>query len=441
MTHAFPSGIKEVFQVRLKSGREVQSTAHHPFLTYDGWRPLAEIPVGGRVAVPRHTPAPLTPRDMPESELIMLGHLLGDGSFVRNQPIRYASIDETNLAAVTAAAKHFRITAIRDEHEAARCTSLRLPAPYHLTHGRRNPIAAWLDSLGLFGLRSHEKFVPAPVFSVPKRQLALFLHHLWATDGCVWWDAKVGQARIYYASTSRRLVEDVARLLMRFNVMTRIKEIRKGTYRPCYHVLVYGAENQLRFLQEIGVHGNRSAMADKAKAMLVSIKGNTNLDTIPREVWDRVRTVLAEQPMSHRQFAAALGTQFCGSTLWKHAPSRERLSRVATILDDAELEMVATNDVFWDEIASVESLGEQPVYDATVLGTHNFVADGISLHNSIEQDSDVVILLHREDAYERESPRAGEADFIVAKHRNGPTTTVTVAFQGHFSRFVDMAPG
>jgi replicative DNA helicase len=58
---------------------------------------------------------------------------------------------------------------------------------------------------------------------------------------------------------------------------------------------------------------------------------------------------------------------------------------------------------------------------------------------SIEQDADVVILLHREDAYERESPRAGEADFIVAKHRNGPTTTVTVAFQGHYSRFVDMA--
>jgi replicative DNA helicase len=59
---------------------------------------------------------------------------------------------------------------------------------------------------------------------------------------------------------------------------------------------------------------------------------------------------------------------------------------------------------------------------------------------SIEQDADVVLLLHREDAYERESPRAGEADFIVAKHRNGPTATVTVAFQGHYSRFVDMAP-
>ena len=58
---------------------------------------------------------------------------------------------------------------------------------------------------------------------------------------------------------------------------------------------------------------------------------------------------------------------------------------------------------------------------------------------SLEQDADIVILLHREDAYEKESPRAGEADLIVAKHRNGPTSTITVAFQGHYARFVDMA--
>jgi len=103
--------------------------------------------------------------------------------------------------------------------------------------------------------------------------------------------------------------------------------------------------------------------------------------------------------------------------------------------------LLATSDVYWDTISSIESIGDQEVYDATVLDTHNFIANGISLHNSIEQDADVVILLHREDAYERESPRAGEADLIVAKHRNGPTATVTVAFQGHYSRFVDMASG
>jgi len=440
MTHAFPSGVREVFRVRLTSGRQVQATANHPFLTYDGWRPLGEITVGSRVAVPRHTPGPLAERPMPEPEIIMLAHLLGDGSFVRCQPIRYASTDEANLAAVATAARHFGITPARDDHAAARCTSLRLPAPYRLARGRRNPVAVWLDSLGLYGLRSYEKFIPAPVFSLPKEQLALFVRHLWATDGCVWWDTTAGHARIYYASTSRRMIDDLSRLLLRFNVMTRVKQISKGTYRPCYHLHLYGAENQLRFLEHIGVHGARETMANKARAMLSAVKGNTNLDTVPREVWEQVRSVLVDRKMPQREFADALGTQYCGSTMWKHTPSRARLGRVATILDDAELEMMATNDVFWDEIASVESIGEQPVYDATVVGSHNFVANGISLHNSIEQDSDVVILLHREDAYERESPRAGEADLIVAKHRNGPTTTVTVAFQGHYSRFVDMAP-
>ena len=439
MTHAFPSGAKEVFRVCLRSGREVEATANHPFLTYDGWRPLGELTPGSRVAAPRSVPEPLNPAEMPDPEVIMLAHLIGDGSFVRNQPIRYATIDEANIAAVAEAARHFGITAVRDDHEAARCTSLRLPSPHHLAHGKRNPIAAWLDSLGLFGLRSPEKFVPREVFSLSKPKLALFLRHLWATDGCVWLDRRAGQARIYYASTSRQLVDDVAQLLLRFNVMSRVKEVRKADYRPCYDLYIYGAENQLRFLDAIGVHGARAIMAEACKQMLRPLHLNTNLDTVPREVWDKVRSALQERQMSHRRLAAAMGTQFCGSTLWKHAPSRARLARVAAILHDADLEMIATNDVFWDEVASVESLGEQCVYDATVPGTSNFIANGIHLHNSIEQDADVVILLHREDAYEKESPRAGEADFIVAKHRNGPTANVTVAFQGHYSRFVDMA--
>ena len=115
------------------------------------------------------------------------------------------------------------------------------------------------------------------------------------------------------------------------------------------------------------------------------------------------------------------------------------MGQVVELLDAADLEVDAVNDVLWDRVVSIEPAGVEQVFDATVIGTHNFVADGIAVHNSIEQDADMVILLHREDAYERESPRAGEADFIVAKHRNGPTDTITVAFQGHYSRFVDMA--
>jgi replicative DNA helicase len=377
---------------------------------------------------------------LPEPEIIMLAHLIGDGSFVRNQPIRYASVDEANLSAVTGAAKHFGITAVRDEHEAARCTSLRLPAPHHLTHGKRNPIAEWLDGLGLFGLRSHEKFIPQPVFLLPKDQLALFLRHLWATDGSVT-VAKNGAVRVYYATTSGRLARDLHNLLLRFQINARFRAVGNTYGHPQWTLDICGVNDQRRFIDQIGVHGRRGEDAERVRVRLDAMTAAGRFDNIPAQVWERVRHAMDERGVPLALLHARVGTRSTGDLNPAISPSRTRLRRIAEVLDDAELEMLATNDVYWDEIKSIESVGEQSVYDATVSGTHNFIANGTCLHNSIEQDSDLVILLHREDAYERESPRAGEADLIVAKHRNGPTATVTVAFQGHYSRFVDMAPG
>jgi replicative DNA helicase len=145
--------------------------------------------------------------------------------------------------------------------------------------------------------------------------------------------------------------------------------------------------------------------------------------------------------VSHREFAAVTGGSGSADATSERAPNGQRLARIAAVLDGADLELHATNDVFWDEIRSIDYVGDRDVFDATVAGKHNFIANGIATHNSIEQDADVVILLHRDDYYDKESPRAGEADFIVAKHRNGPTDTVTVAAQLHLSRFVDMAIG
>jgi replicative DNA helicase len=439
LTHAFPSGRKPVFRMRLRSGKEIEATGNHPFLTFRGWTALSALQVGDRIAVSRHVPPPMLCRPLPPDELVMLAHLLGDGSFVKRQPIRYASCDEENLAAVTLAAKHFGITAVRDDYAAARVTTLRLPAPYRLARGRRNPIAEWLEGMGLFGLRSHEKFVPECLHSLPKTQVALFLRHLWATDGSVTVRKGSAGGRIYFASTSRPMLNGIGRLLLRFGISARIKTSTPGVHRPQYTLDVSGRDDQLRFLREIGVFGARSVNCNELSERLETSKSNTNVDTVPAEVWDSVRAILADKSVSHRSFAAQMGTQFCGSAMWKRAPSRQRLARVAKVLNDAELELHATNDVFWDEISSIEAIGERDVYDATVTGTHNFIANGIATHNSIEQDADVVILLHRDDYYDKESPRAGEADFIVAKHRNGPTDTVTVAAQLHLSRFVDMA--
>ncbi|HHU09488.1 MAG TPA: replicative DNA helicase [Intrasporangiaceae bacterium] len=437
MTHVFSTGIAPVFRLTLASGKTVRATENHPFFTYDGWRPLADLRTGDRIAVPRHVPSPRQVSDWSDGQVILLAHLLGDGSFVKGQPIRYASVDEANLEAVTKAALTLGVAAVRDDYPAARCSTLRLRAPFHLTHGRRNPIAQWLDGLGLFGLRSHEKWIPAEIFSVPKEQISLFLKHLWATDGSVTVNRNGRGGRIYYASTSRRLVDDVSRLLLRFGIQSRIRRTTKVGYRDGFTLDISGADSQRRFLQEIGVHGARGESARRLLAIVRDTKANTNMDTVPLGVWDDVKEVMQDNAMTTRELQAALGGSYCGSALYASAPSRERLARVAAVLEDESLELMATNDVFWDTVVSIDPDGVEEVFDATVPGTHNFVADGISVHNSIEQDADMVILLHRDR--DPGSGKEGEADVIVAKHRNGPTRDITLAFQGHYSRFTNMA--
>ncbi|MCF8538548.1 MAG: replicative DNA helicase, partial [Candidatus Nanopelagicales bacterium] len=391
MTHAFPTGRKEVFKVRTASGRVLRATANHPLLTYRGWKPLGEMAVGSRIAIPRHVPAPSLETTWTDDHVIVLAHMIGDGSMLARQPIRYATKDPANQAVMTEATpRAFAIRVSTDNYEAARCTTVRFTSLRPVTHGVRNPLAKWLDELGLFNKRSHEKFIPEPVFSLPKAQIALFLRHLWATDGSIQINAARRGGRIYYASTSRRLADDVARLLLRFGLTARIHVARKSGYRDGYHVDVSGAADQKVFLRRIGAHGQRGLIGTELLAILETISPNTNRDTVPREVWDDVREILADKGMTHREFAQQMGTQFCGSTMWKRSPSRERLSKVAEVLDDSALEMVATNDVYWDEIVSIESVGEEDVYDATVLARHNFIADGVVVHNSLEQDADMV---------------------------------------------------
>ncbi|CAL9473733.1 Replicative DNA helicase [Streptomyces sp. enrichment culture] len=438
MTHVFSSGVKEVFRLTLASGREIDATANHPFLMYDGWRPLGELSPGSRIAVPRGTGVPQHTREWPEAELIMLAHLIGDGCVAPRQPVHYTSNDEANLTAVKEAAAHFGITPRLVQQDS--WWHLYLPSPHPTGRGRRNPIAEWLDRFGLYGKRSHEKFLPGGIFALPDEQLRLFLRHLWATDGSVT-VSRSGAVRVYYATTSERLARDLQLLLLRLDIRARLRSVTGSPGRPGWTLDISGVEDQRRFLERVGVHGARARHVVTAAERLRDVRMNTNIDTVPKEVWGTVRALMGVEHMSTRAFQSALGVRYNGSALYRSAPSRGRLGRVAEVLRAEDLELLATSDVFWDEVVSVRSLGEREVFDATVPGTHNFIANGINIHNSIEQDADMVILLHREDAYEKESPRAGEADLIVAKHRNGPTATITVAFQGHYSRFVNMEGG
>ncbi|MGH2599645.1 MAG: replicative DNA helicase [Dehalococcoidia bacterium] len=140
-----------------------------------------------------------------------------------------------------------------------------------------------------------------------------------------------------------------------------------------------------------------------------------------------------------------------GTSHFSFAPSHVLLAEYATRLDIPALQELAASDIYWDTVESVEPSGTEDVYDMCVPEMHNFVANGIVVHNSLEQDADVVMFIYREDYYtQRDDWQAanpeqpgrsfphGIAQVIVAKHRNGPVGTVDLRFQHKTAKFEDL---
>ncbi|MDE0078411.1 MAG: replicative DNA helicase [Caldilineaceae bacterium] len=103
----------------------------------------------------------------------------------------------------------------------------------------------------------------------------------------------------------------------------------------------------------------------------------------------------------------------------------------------AHAETTATG-VCWDRVVSIEADGFDDVYDLTVPVYHNFTANSFIVHNSIEQDADVVVFVYREDYYDEETERQNIADLMVAKHRHGTTGTVSLYFRKELTQFRDL---
>ena len=98
----------------------------------------------------------------------------------------------------------------------------------------------------------------------------------------------------------------------------------------------------------------------------------------------------------------------------------------------------AHNEAYWDEIVAIGPDGVDDVYDLTVPAFHNFVADGFIVHNSIEQDADVVMFIYREDYYNEDTDNQDTADLMVAKHRHGTTGTIKIEFRKELAHFREM---
>ena len=380
---------------------------------------------------------------MKDDELILLAHLLGDGCILPRQPYHYTSADELNIEAVTRSSSSlFGITprVVKQKN----WYHVYLPSPTHLTHGQQHPITSWFTNLGIERVRSYEKRIPDSVFQNSEKKVALFLHHLWATDGNISLKKIKGRkdsGAIYYSSSSPILIKQTQHLLTQLGIPTKLSVVpsKKG-YRNMHHLNVFGTTNQQVFLSKVGCAGKRSHLIPELLQQLQGISPNPNNDVIPKEAW---KTTILEAKnqfqLGWREVSAGLGISYCGSTLFKSGISRERMKTLHTILPTQEILRLAESDVYWDEIVSIEELGIEDVYDATVENVHNFVANDIIVHNSIEQDSDIVMFLLRREYYDPYD-KPGLAELIVAKNRHGAVGTVNMTYRKEIAQFANYSP-
>ena len=432
-------GKKPVYELKLASGRKIRATGKHRLYASFGWQCVDDLRMGDRLAIARQIPEPVQPETWPDDRVILLAHLIGDGSYPVHQPMRYTTASEACSEAVRRAAENeFGMTVNR---HAGRGNWHQLVLSGNGNRWKPAGVNLWLRELGIYGQRSLQKRVPAAVFKLSNEQIALFLRHLWATDGTISPRApgQRGGHGVHFCTCSRGLADDVAALLLRLGIVARIQTVTSGYKNPVHMVWVHGVEKQTTFLAKVGSFGPRVAPAERLLAALVGVKANTNVDTVPMEMVWRTRFLMQQQGISRREMSVMLGHT---NVSFKHAPSRPLMAKYGQILDDHLLKEAASSDIFWDTIVAVEPVGEEDVFDLTVPDTSCWLADGVVSHNSgsIEQDADMILLIYREEVYDRQTTKKGIAEIDLVKHRNGEIGTFVLTFQGQFTRFANYVP-
>jgi replicative DNA helicase len=229
-------------------------------------------------------------------------------------------------------------------------------------------------------LLGSERRLPPEVFEQPRSSIATFLRHIWASDGTL-------QPRPTFDSASEELCRDVVSLLLRLGIPARTREVAMpGKGRPGHRVELEARDTE-RFLV-------------MSPALRVGKPARSTL----------------------RRGSAG------GTALLEAEP-----------LDSDEPVTPAPSDIYWDEVTAIEPAGKEETFDLTVEGLHNFVAEDMSVHNSLEQDSDLVFFIYRDEYYNEESDQQGLAEVICAKHRNGPTGSEKLSFLKRYAKFADLA--
>jgi replicative DNA helicase len=432
-------GRKRIFEIKLASGRKLRATGKHRLLGTSGWQKVQDLKPGDRLALARQLPQAEDPEVWPDARVVLLAHLIGDGSFLKQQPVRYTTASEACSEVVRGAAetqfgmKVTRVAGRGKRHQLLLCANE--------TRSKPAGVNLWLRELGIFNQRDAQKRIPRGVFRLANDQIKLFLRHLWATDGTISTREpdQPGGHGVYFSSYSRGLADDVGALLLRVGIVARIQTVVAGYNKPVHMVLVHGVAQQTIFLQEVGAFGPRVKPAEMLETALTGIRADNNADTLSAQMPGRVRMPVQQQEISQAQLTATRGVK---SISINSRMSRALMPGYVDILREDCPRKAFESDISWDRVLTVDDAGEEDVFDITVPGTECWLADGIVSHNSgsIEQDADMILLIYREEVYDRATTKKGVAEIDLVKHRNGEIGTFILTFQGQFTRFANYVP-
>ena len=397
------NGRKPVFELCTANGNQIVATDNHPFRTLNGWTNLEDLRVGDRVAAPREMSTSAR-KLWPEYELVALAWLLTEGNTCHPTCLYFFNNDRGVIKDFARAAEMFphskaRVYA-RDVNRLEVCVSTGRDTKFgnrSLPGPARSGMFEWAGSLGILGKKATQKKVPEPVFLLCDEQLEVFMGRLWSGDGFI---SNHNHFAPFYATSSVDMARDVQEILLRLGILSRIytksfKYKYKGRVRmmPGYTVTLIGGISTRVFLDKVTPHCvGRRVQIDRLRKHLKKTDDNTGIDTIPIGVRDWIREARVERGISWKGVRRGAGistSEMSRSVSFvprsgneKQGFRRDVIRSVGQILKSKHLMDVASSDIFWDRVVSIKPRGEEETYDLTVETDHNFVANGLFVHNS-----------------------------------------------------------
>ncbi|MGI4790877.1 MAG: DnaB-like helicase C-terminal domain-containing protein [Janthinobacterium lividum] len=449
------TGVKPVFTLKTRTGRSITATANHPLLTAQGWKRVDELHPGDIIATAMRLPE--YGEEKPERTDLcrLIGYLVGVGTFQTHRAIGFCGSDPLAVEdAVSIVTHHFPEVTWREKKCCGNYQEVDFRCLYENGYGKPygNPLREWLRGLGVLGQKDNTKPVPDWIWETGRIGASQFLAGYFSADGCVKQTAGRGWF-VHFDTVSRRLAEDVQLLLLRLGVIATVNDgyqSSKAT-QSIYRISVAGfADNLRRFSTVIKPGGRKGMLLERMMTELPEGVTNGSLLGLPPEVSE----LLFEKSKHLRQQGRK--REEGPRIYWKpqgKRPRRDICAKFAESLKDELLSVWANSDLLWEEIKTIVPAGEEEVFDVTVPGCANFLANGIVAHNSgsIEAEADMVCFLYREAYYKMkeafnseeggdrpERPLMEETEIIVGKHRNGPTGMVKVGFMAEYAKFVDL---